>query len=623
MLAERFPRTLIEQHLLPFDQYCPYPRIADREQWASLPPDVAKRIIERAEQYLDFDWPALTAARYMDFARDGNRSRYEGIYFPRRVVIGSLVLGECVENKGRFLDQIINGIWAICEETSWVVPAHNGQASREPLPTASDVNVDLFAAETAAHLSWVHYLVGSSLDAVSPVITARIRQEVETRVLDRFITAEMHWMGFHGRPVNNWNPWCTSNCLASMLLLEPDARRRVDAVEHSLKILDNWLSGYTPDGGCDEGPGYWNVAGGALFDCLELLFGASSGDLSAYDDPLIGEIGRYIARVHISGDYFVNFADANARVAPDGRMVYRYGKRIGDPDMLALGAFAHARSNYLTSANWRASFHRALPEIFEWQELSSAESEAPYIRDSWMEGIQAMIARERAGSDRGLYLAAKGGHNSESHNHNDIGSFIIYADGQPMLIDAGVGAYTRETFGPNRYSLWTMQSAYHNLPTVNGIMQSPGGQFKARDVSYHADEHLAELSLNIAGAYPEEAQIEKWQRTFRLHRGQNSAKKAFVEVIDDFAIREPTSDVVLSLMAAHEPTIDGDIVIRDAEGNGISIEYDTTSLTAEVEPIEITDGRLAGAWGNRLYRVLLRAREQVTGGVWQMRMRMA
>jgi len=138
------------------------------------------------------------------------------------------------------------------------------------------------------------------------------------------------------------------------------------------------------------------------------------------------------------------------------------------------------------------SFNRALPEVFTWEELSQIEAEPPYLRDAFMDGIQVMTARERSGSDLGLYLAAKGGHNSESHNHNDIGNFIVFANGQPMLIDAGVGTYTAATFGANRYSIWTMQSAYHNLPTVNGIMQQAGAS--SPRVTFHIGAMTASRS---------------------------------------------------------------------------------------------------------------------------------
>jgi hypothetical protein len=75
-----------------------------------------------------------------------------------------------------------------------------------------------------------------------------------------------------------------------------------------------------------------------------------------------------------------------------------------------------------------------------------------------------MAAREKGGSIEGLYVAAKGGYNDESHNQNDAGHFIVYSDGQPPIIDVGVETYSTKTFSASRYDIWTMQSGYHNLP---------------------------------------------------------------------------------------------------------------------------------------------------------------
>ncbi len=89
----------------------------------------------------------------------------------------------------------------------------------------------------------------------------------------------------------------------------------------------------------------------------------------------------------------------------------------------------------------------------------------------WLDGLQFMAARENPASEEGFFLACKGGHNAESHNHNDIGSFIVYCDGMPILINPGVEFYTAKTFSAARYEIWTMQSSYHNLPEINGFMQ--------------------------------------------------------------------------------------------------------------------------------------------------------
>ena len=110
----------------------------------------------------------------MKYARIGNRDQYEAPYFVRRDILGTLVIAECVEGKGRFLDAITNAVWSICEESSWVLPAHiNAQRAGSGLPDTSEPVVDLFDAETAALVAWTAYLVGEQLQAVSPLIVPR------------------------------------------------------------------------------------------------------------------------------------------------------------------------------------------------------------------------------------------------------------------------------------------------------------------------------------------------------------------------------------------------------------------------------------------------------------------
>ena len=111
-----------------------------------------------------------------------------------------------------------------------------------------------------------------------------------------------------------------------------------------------------------------------------------------------------------------------------------------------------------------------------------------------------MAARERPGASEGLYVAAWGGHNAQSHNHNDVGNVIVFADGRPLLVDVGVGEYTAKTFSPQRYDIWTMQSGWHNLPAINGADQRDGASFRARDVAFVATPSAARFSLDLAPA---------------------------------------------------------------------------------------------------------------------------
>jgi hypothetical protein len=595
ILASRFTAQALEKNLLARDRWHPYATWSDRAAWSALPAAAGDAVRKAAAAWDGKPYPLLPATVLLEFARNGNRSHYEDIDFGRRSHVRTLVLAECVEGKGRLLDQIVDGVWAICEETFWGVPAHLGAQKRGVgLPDAGEPIIDLFAAETAAGLAWIDYLIGPQLDTVNKLIRERIEEEIERRILAVYRAREdFGWMGLaNPNPVNNWNPWINSNVLTCALLIDRDSARRAQTVHKILTSVDRFLDGYHPDGGCDEGPGYWSRAGASLFECLDLLRSASSGAVNYFDVPLVRQIGAYIYRVQIAGDWYVNFADAAARVHPDADLVYRFGKAAGDGLMAGFGAWlARGRGPGLES------FGRALPALFGYEELRRAEAHDPLLREAWMPGIQVAAARMKTGSAEGLYFAAQGGHNAESHNHNDVGNFIVYAGGEPVLIDIGVETYTARTFSSHRYEIWTMQSAYHNLPTINGVMQGAGRQYAARDVGFTSDDAAAEFAAEIAAAYPKDARVQGWRRAIRLDRARNE-----VAVTDRYALEAP-GKIEMSLMTP--------CVVRQ-EGGGLVFEgraklaiTGPAAPAIHVEDIPIKDARLRGSWGTMLRRVLL------------------
>jgi hypothetical protein len=619
ILTKAINASRLAQTLLSRDRWKPYPTLADRAAWEALPGETRKALIAAGEEALTVPWAVLPATLFLEYRRIGNRSHYEAANGLRRNKLRNLLVAECVEGKGRFLDEIVNGVWATCEETFWGYPAHLGAQKAGPgLPDVAEPVVDLFAAETSSLMTWTLYLIGPAFDKVSPLIRERLYLEIERRIIVPALErVDWSWMGFgERRKPNNWNPWICSNWLTSVLIADRNDARRQKGVLKILAVLDNFMNGYDDDGGCDEGPGYWNAAGGALFDNLEILHSASSGRLDFYSVPLVQEIGRYIYRAHIAGDWYTNFADASAVVHIDGNMVWRYGKRIGDARMAAHGAWAAARHDATTAG----SIGRQLPRIFTGEEMKKAPAAEALVRDVWLPGIQVMAARVREGSSDGLYLAAQGGHNAESHNHNDVGNFLVYASGKPVLIDVGVETYSAKTFSSRRYEIWTMQSAYHNLPTIDGVMQGAGREFAARDVTHRATDQGAEMSLDIAAAYPKAAGLRSWRRTLRLDRAANR-----IEVTDRYAATRAPRSIALTLMTPYQmSTPSAGAIVLPMEGTRpVRIEFDSALFAATQEEIKLQDRRLASAWGPRLYRILLTAKQPGAERSWTVRIAQA
>lgn len=582
-----------------------------------LPAPVRNAHIREGEKLLNAEWAAPRATDFLEFVRTGDRSHYQGVSFGRRQQLATLVLAECMEGKGRFLDDIVNGVWTISEETFWGVPAHLSlQRKGFGLPDVTEPTVDLFAAETGSLMAWTYYLLKDSLDARFPIVSERIRYEVHRRILTVNLERDDFWWMGHTRKVNNWTPWICSNWLAAVLILEENPTLRVRSVYKILECLDRFLDVYTDDGGCDEGPTYWTRAGGSLLDCLELLQFATGGHINGFTNARIGEIGRYIMRAHIQGPYYVNFADAAAKASPEPGPVFRYGKSINDSTMMAFGAYL-AQMEQMGSGAVPGRFGvlgRVLPALFSLDDLMRTRPAEPLLRDFWLPGVQVMGARSSGGSKRGLYLAAQGGHNGESHNHNDVGNFIVYADGEPVIIDVGVETYTAKTFSADRYSIWTMQSAYHNLPMINGVQQKDGEEYSAQDVHYIAGDTAATLSMDIARAYPREAGVRTWRRTLTLVRGRE------VTVHDAYALDTLKGGIRLTLMTNRTVTVSapGTILLGDRSGTGkvrdVTLMFDPALFTVDVEAINVQDGQLQSSWGDRLERILLTLKQPRAAG---------
>jgi len=581
-----------------------YPDITGRDFWNGMVETHAQKYTQEADRLLGKEQRILPASKYLLFTREGDRSQYEGAYFQRRGDLHTLLLAECMANTGKYLDAALDLIWAICGETAWCVPAH----VHAPLPDPDAPVVDLFAAETAATLAAAWHLLGPAFGEPEAAPTAKmIRHCVHGRIFEPFMkNNNYNWMT-RPRP-NNWNPWINSNVLFAALTLEEDMNRKIGIVKRSIRSIDNFIEGYVaeaPDGGCDEGPVYWTVAAARMHDFLEMLMIATGGAINIYGEPLIKAMGDYICKAHISGNALVNFADSSAKGEGPGGAGWYYGKYTGNQSLMD---YAATSLQDVGLPGYRINPH--IKGMMAAREARGNPGTCPLYRDSYLRGIQVMAARQAGGSDRGLYLAAKGGHNGESHNHNDVGSFIVYMDGQPVLIDAGVGTYTKQTFSPGRYGIWTMQSAWHNLPTVGGVMQRNGREFAAKNASYDATGGITRFSLDIAGAYPAEAGIVTWVREFTFDRAREC-----ITLREVFALAGESGDIRFTLLTPCEPACGpGEIQL-----GGAWLEYPGDLLSCAVEAVEVTDQRLQSIWGGRLYRVVLRYRESVGQGNFTLR----
>jgi hypothetical protein len=498
--------------------YAPYPTTP--AEWNEKVPDsVLKHVIKEAESELKFKFEPISASVALTYVRSGDRLEHANISFAKRAVLLKFILAESIENKGRFMEPIVNGLWSICEESFWGVPAH---ISNTGLPDVDHPVVELFSAETAALMGLTDYFLGEKLDKINPLLRKRIYSETNKRIFEPMLTKSggYGWMS-KTNPVNNWNPWIMSNWIMSTLLLEKDKNRRALMIHKSIIGLDSYINSLGDEGGCDEGPSYWFAAGGSTYDCLEMLNFATKGLVNIYSEPLIKKMGAYIYKTHIGGKYFVDFSDADPQLVADGLLIYRFGNAIQDENLLSMGQWAYHTYNYeqYSFKLNRENFYkpRFVQNLLTIKSLPAYNNVYHQPSDIWVSDVQVMNSRTKDG----LYLATHAGHTAESHNHNDVGDFIVYANNEPIVIDAGRGNYTARTFSSHRYELWFTRSDYHNLPIINGKVQLAGRKYQSSNVNYVNNEKESALLMNIAPAYDSAAGINSYNRKVALNKINN------------------------------------------------------------------------------------------------------
>lgn len=596
-LQEICTDSALSKELAMSGTFCPVPKYGTAFWKDSLSASMRKSYVDMALEYKDFKWESIDPILFSQFRKIGDRTNYEQFIFRKRNALAILAMAEIAEGKGRFMPDVLKGIQSVCEETWWGIPAHYPK----PVPIESVQSLDLFNAEAGSMMAWIYYALGDQIAAFSPLLKERLRDEIKRRILDPALEHRSWWYSAG----MNWNPWICSNWLTCALLVEPERERQIKAVELIAKSLDGFVSKYPADGGCDEGPGYWDRATGSLLDCLVLLHKATNGMTDKAVTEKVRNMVDFLAKMNINNHYFVNVADA-----PPSRILNPHwmpgALLVKSRDLQSLCNIGARANNYLENP---ASIYdadcvlgRELLTLCVLNEFHPQDAGDALPFSCWLPSVQVVTARSRADSPEGLFFAAKGGHNAESHNHNDVGEFIVYANGKPLLIDPGNATYTSKSFNKERYTQWNVQSGYHNVPKINSTDQHDGKAFKARDVKSDISASRVHFELDIAGAYPQTAGIDRWKRSFDFVRGKS------VTVTERYQFKTaPSAPTEIMLMTVAKPRMENGKIVLDADGDAYEISFAPSKLSASIEEIPLDDKVVSDNWNtSSLYRIHLR-----------------
>lgn len=424
---------------------------------------------------------ALRFAAFRRFDTDGNRKAFENIYFERRSRLTVFGLMSWLYGRREDLAELEDLIWAVCDEYTWCLPAHLQGKSLVRLETEG-FTVDLFAAETAQTLAELLFLLKGQLH---PLVAERAGRMVRERVIQPFLEGSFGWE--HSE--SNWAAVCGGAVgMAGLYLLE-DQEELCQLIEKLENPFTCYLQGFAEDGTCLEGMDYWTYGFSYYTAFADMLFRRTNGAIDMLNPRRVQEIARFQPKCFFPYGQNVAFSDAHQGSFYYGGLLCYLRSRIADVKM-------PDEARRITDVcddcgRWAMALRNLL-----WTETEPIKAECGGCYP--LKAAQWYICTTEDGR---VSVAAKAGHNMDPHNHNDVGSFHLFAQGAPLLLDLGAGTYTREYFSAeHRYEYLCCCSRGHNVPVIDGQYQKEGRQYCAK----HVDVDETGIRADIAGAYGNE-----------------------------------------------------------------------------------------------------------------------
>jgi hypothetical protein len=536
--------------------------IGERNAWDKLVEnDSFKRIISGAQQLLEQAIPEQPDDLYLDFSRTGNRTRWQRVSGRRRGRVRTFVLAECLENKGRFVPAFEKILRELCSERTWVMPAHDRNLTNFH---GKSVDIDLGSSGLAWSLAIADYLLADKLSSETRQL---LRENLDRRIFQpyRDMVSGKRDKNWWMTGTNNWNAVCLAGVTGAALAVIDSRETRALFIAAAEQYSKNFLNGFTDDGYCSEGLGYWNYGFGHYIMLSEMIYQATSGKVDLLENEKVKRAAMFGSKIEIINGVYPAFADCSIRAKPSSHLMYFISRRLG------LGLRNWEQFNPVSAGgSLPQSMMYSFPNSASRSAPAQNASEGPGIR-SWFDNAGILICRPVANSTSLMAVALKGGNNAEHHNHNDVGSFVIVLGDCPLLLDPGGEVYTARTFSSRRYESKVLNSFGHPVPIVNGKLQRTGRQAQGRVVNEDFTVDADTLILDISSAYnvPE---LEKLRRTFVYSRKNSGSLTVTDEVVFSKACDFGTALITFDKW---QQLSDSSLVIRDQD-KALRVDIDVT-----------------------------------------------
>ncbi len=524
-----------------------------------------KNAFEELEKCRDFyrqrPLYAIPFSKFKKFEANGDRTDFEYHekgYFMHRGQLKTWALSALFYGSDDDISMLGDAIWAICDEFTWALPAHlRGTQGIYESYQPDRYTIDLFGAETGQALAEIIQILEDRLD---PLVVKRAKREIQKRIIDRYFyndLSEFSW----ARGTDNWAAVC-AGCIGMASICELDDNEKLaEIIERLLISLRTFISGFPDDGTCLEGIAYWSYGFGYFSAFADMLYRRTSGEINLFADEKIHRIALFPAKSFFYGSRTLSFSDSASKGVMDLGITTMLALHYPD---LTVPATAELVSNIETTGCHRFALNL---RSFIW-----AKNQRPNVKEGPAVYPLPYAQWYIANSADNVGFAAKAGHNDEPHNHNDVGHFLTFKNGDEFFCDLGAGEYSKQYFDKERYTILNCGSHGHSLPIINGKYQKAGRDKSAKDVS--VTEHG--ISMDIADTYDMES-LKALKRDLIF-----DAEGAVITIKDKFVFSDVPDSLAERFVTKIEPKLEKGKVILTTEKAEMTLYYDENTFEAKL-----------------------------------------
>ena len=308
---------------------------------------------------------------------------------------------------------------------------------------------------------WLYDWLGEERRAkIREVLRVRTFEEIMKDLSGADVKRYSNWATSEN--YGNWHLVCPGGATMSALAVgDEEGFEEITGtvIETCIKMLKRSVKSYSPDGGWDEGVGYWSLATKYLVKSLSAFDTAIDKDYGLYSTSGVGDTAYFPTFVTGPMGTF-NIGDDNVVASVSAPELFWFADKKNDPEL------AFLRRNVVDKGRSKVTVF----DVVWYKPDECSDSAEEFNLDKYFGGVEIVSMRSRWNDSDAMFVGFHAGDNNSGHCDLDVGTFVLDAFGVRWAEDLGKDDYNLPGYFERNHQRWNYYSKRaegHNTLLIN------------------------------------------------------------------------------------------------------------------------------------------------------------